>query len=234
MKRFYKDVSVGVAQDGFRILLDGRAVKTPAKNMLALPTRALAEAVADEWRGQGDEIAPAAMPFLRLANTVIDGVVGNRDGVIDAILRFGQNDLLCYRAAQPVDLAALQREDWDPALDWARQRYGVDFAVVEGFTHADQPVATLAAFRAALEAQESFALAALHVAASVTGSVVLALALAEGERTAAQIFSLSRIDEDYQAAKWGHDPEAQARAAGLARELDTAAAFLLAARQKIE
>ena len=109
MKRFYKDVSVGVAEDGFRILLDGRPVKTPAKNMLALPTRALAEAVADEWRGQGEEIAPAAMPFLRLANTVIDGVVGNRDGVIDAILRFGENDLLCYRAAQPADLAALQR-----------------------------------------------------------------------------------------------------------------------------
>ena len=231
MKRFYKDVSVGVAEDGFRILLDGRPVKTPAKNMLALPTRALAEAVADEWRGQGDEIAPAAMPFLRLANTVIDGVVGNRDGVIDAILRFGENDLLCYRAAQPADLAALQREGWDPVLDWARQRYGVDFAVVEGFIHADQPVATLAAFRAALEAQDVFALAALHVAASVTGSVVLALALAEGTLTAAQAFALSRIDDDYQAAKWGHDHEAQARAANLASELDTAAAFIAAARQ---
>jgi chaperone required for assembly of F1-ATPase len=230
MKRFYKEVSVAQAEDGFRVLLDGRSVKTPAKHALALPTRALADAVAAEWRGQGEEIAPAAMPFLRLANTVIDGVAEHRAEVIAAILRFGGHDLLCYRAAQPADLAARQREGWEPVLDWARRRHGVDFAVVEGFTHADQPAATLAVFRAALEARDSFSLAALHVVASVTGSVVLALALAEGVLTPAQAFSLSRIDEDYQAAKWGGDSEAQARAAGLAREIDAAAAFIAAAR----
>jgi len=230
MKRFYKDVSVARAEDGFRVLLDGRPVKTPAKNALALPTGALADAVAAEWRGQGEEVAPAAMPFLRLANTVIDGVNENRAEVIAAILRFGENDLLCYRAAQPADLAARQRQGWQPVLDWARQRYGVDFTVVEGFTHADQPPATLAAFRAALEARDSFSLAALHVAASVTGSVVLALALAEGALTAARVFAISRIDDDYQAEKWGRDHEAQARAAKLAHELDIAAAFIAAAR----
>jgi chaperone required for assembly of F1-ATPase len=230
MKRFYKDVSVARAEDGFRVLLDGRPVKTPAKNALALPTGALADAVAAEWRGQGEEVAPAAMPFLRLANTVIDGVNENRTEVIAAILRFGENDLLCYRAAQPADLAARQRQGWQPVLDWARQRYGVDFTVVEGFTHADQPAATLAAFRAALEARDSFSLAALHVAASVTGSVVLALALAEGALTAARVFAISRIDDDYQAEKWGRDHEAQARAAKLAHELDIAAAFIAAAR----
>lgn len=230
MKRFYKDVSVAEAEDGFRVLLDGRAVKTPARNVLALPTRALAEAIAQEWRGQGDEIAPAAMPFLRLANTVIDGVVPNRAGVIDAILRFGENDLLCYRADQPAELAARQREGWDPVLDWARQRHGVDFVVVQGFTHADQPAATLAAFRAALDRQDSFSLAALHVVASIAGSVVLALTLAEGERSAAEIFALSRIDEEHQAATWGRDREAEARAASLARELETAAAFMAVAR----
>jgi chaperone required for assembly of F1-ATPase len=229
MKRFYKDVSVARAEDGFRVLLDGRPVKTPAKNALALPTGALADAVAAEWRGQGEEVAPAAMPFLRLANTVIDGVNENRAEVIAAILRFGENDLLCYRAAQPADLAARHRQGWEPVLDWARQRYGVDFTVVEGFTHADQPAATLAAFRAALEARDNFSLAALHVAASVTGSAVLALALAEGALTAARAFALSRIDDDYQAEKWGRDHEAQARAAKLAHELDIAAAFIAAA-----
>jgi chaperone required for assembly of F1-ATPase len=230
MKRFYKEASVAQAEDGFRVLLDGRPVKTPAKNMLALPTRALAEAIAAEWAGQGEEVAPVSMPFLRLADTVIDGVIANRAEVIGAILRFGENDLLCYRAHQPPDLAQLQREGWDPLLDWARRRYGVAFVVVEGFGHQDQPRATLAAFRTALEGQDSFSLAGLHVVASIAGSVVLALALAEGELMAAQVFALSRIDEEYQAGKWGRDHEAEVRASNLARELDKAAEFMAAAR----
>ena len=224
-------MSVGEVEDGFGILLDGRAVKTPAKNMLAVPTRALAEAIAVEWRGQGDTIDPVSMPFLRLADTVIDGVAANRTEVIAAILRFGENDLLCYRAHQPPELAALQAQGWDPVLAWARRKYGAEFAVVEGFTHADQPQATLEAFRTALEAQDSFSLAALHVVASIAGSVVLALALADGELVPAQIFALARIDEEYQASKWGRDHEAEVRASNLARELDKAAEFIAAARQ---
>jgi chaperone required for assembly of F1-ATPase len=249
MKRFYKEVSVaeispspgGRGQDGeaglgegetprFQILLDGRPVKTPAKNMLALPTRALAEAIVAEWRGQGETIDPVSMPFLRLADTVIDGVAANRADVIAAILRFGENDLLCYRAHQPPELAQLQAQGWDPVLAWARRRHGADFAVVEGFSHADQPAATLAVFRAALESHDSFSLAALHVVASAAGSLVLALALADGEKNAAQVFTLSRIDEDYQASKWGRDHEAEVRAGNLARELDKAAGFLAAVR----
>lgn len=230
MKRFYKEVSVGAAEDGFRILLDGRPVKTPAKNMLALPTRALADAIAAEWAGQGEVIAPVSMPFLRLADTVIDGVAANRDAVITAILRFGENDLLCYRAHQPPDLAQLQREGWEPVLDWARRRYGAEFVVIEGFGHQDQPPQTLQAFRAALEKLDSFSLAALHVVASVAGSVVLALALLEGELTPAGVFALSRIDEKYQISKWGSDHEAEVRATSLARELDKAAEFIGAAR----
>jgi chaperone required for assembly of F1-ATPase len=231
MKRFYKEVSVGEAEEGFRILLDGRPVRTPAKNMLALPTRALAEAIAAEWRGQGETIDPVSMPFLKLANTVIDGVAANRAEIIAAILRFGEHDLLCYRAHQPPELAQLQAQGWDPALAWARRRLGVEFAVVEGFAHADQPAATLAIFRAALESYDSFSLAALHVVASVAGSLVLALALADGERNPAQVFALSRIDEDYQASKWGRDHEAEIRATNLARELDKAAEFIAAARR---
>jgi chaperone required for assembly of F1-ATPase len=230
MKRFYKEVSVAEAEDGFRVLLDGRPVKTPAKNMLALPTRALAETIAAEWSGQGDEIFPVSMPFLRLADTVIDGVIANRAEVIDAILRFGENDLLCYRAHQPPELARLQQEGWDPLLDWARRRYGVAFVVVEGFGHQDQPPATLAAFHAVLEEQDSFSLAGLHVVTSIAGSVVLALALAEGELMPAQLFALSRIDEEYQASKWGRDHEAEVRATNLARELDKAAEFITAAK----
>jgi len=230
MKRFYKAVAVGAAEDGFRVLLDGRPVITPAKNTLALPTRALADAIAAEWQVQGEDIDPVSMPFLKLANTVIDGVAANRAAVIEAILRFGENDLLCYRAHQPPELATLQAQCWDPVLAWARRKHGAEFVVVEGFTHADQPPATLEVFRAALAKQDSFSLAALHVVASVAGSVVLALALADGELVPAQVFALSRIDEDYQASKWGRDHEAEIRASNLARELDKAAEFIAAAR----
>src|SRR6202007_1784703 len=126
---------------------------------------------------------------------------------IAAILRFAENDLLCYRAHEPPELAARQREGWDSVLAWARRRHGVEFVVVQGFSHVDQPPQSLAALRAALGAQDSFSLAALHVAASITGSAVLALALAEGELSSCQLFALSRIDEEYQAAKWGRDHE---------------------------
>src|ERR1700722_17662368 len=124
MKRFYKDVSIAPVEGGFCVLLDGKPVKTPARNALLLPTEALAGAIAAEWQSQGEAIVATSMPLLRLANTVIDGVAANRAGMIDAILRFGENDLLCYRAHQPPDLAARQRESWDPVLDWVRQRHG--------------------------------------------------------------------------------------------------------------
>src|SRR5580704_3418514 len=122
MKRFYKDVSVETIPAGFRVLLDGKPVKTPGRQDLLLPTRALADAIAGEWRDQGEGIKPAAMPMLRLANTVLDGVSKNRDDVIAAILRFGEHDLICYRAEES-KLAAHQCEAWDPMLDWAASRH---------------------------------------------------------------------------------------------------------------
>lgn len=221
MKRFYKQVGAAPAEDGFRILLDGRPVKTPAKNMLAIPTRALAEAIAAEWAGQGEEIDPVSMPLLRLANTVIDGAA-HRQELIAAILRFGENDALCYRAHQPRDLAQRQCEAWDPMLEWAAQRYGAHLKAAAGFNHIDQPPEALAALRDAVSGFDNYGLAGLHVIASVTGSLVLALAVAEGHTTSAHAFQLSRIDEVYQIEKWGSDAEAAKRATALAHELDKA------------
>ncbi len=222
MKRFYKDVSVAPVDGGFGVLLDGKPVKTPGRNPLALPTEKLANAIAAEWRGQGEEVIATSMPLLRLANTVIDGVANSRDAVIDAILRFGENDLLCYRAHQPPELAARQRAGWDPWLDWAQQRFGAQMTVAQGLTHVDQPAEALASLRGALETFDAFTLGGLHVIASITGSTVLALAVAEGEISTAQTFALSRIDEAYQAEKWGEDAQAAKRAAALAQELDKA------------
>ncbi len=230
MKRFYKTVSVGPGEGGFTILLDGRPVRTPGGNVLTLPTEKLAEAIAAEWRGQGEEVMPTSMPLLRLANTVIDGVTARREEVTDAVMRFAQNDLLCYRAHQPPDLVARQSAGWDPWLDWARRRHDANLIVATGLTHVDQTPDALAALRKAVDELDPFGLGALHVIASTTGSLVLALAVVDGAANGAQVFALSRTDELYQAEKWGEDAEAAKRATALAHELDKAVELLTSSR----
>jgi chaperone required for assembly of F1-ATPase len=170
------------------------------------------------------------MPMLRLANTALDGVAHTREAVIAAILRFGEHDLICYRALAPAELAARQLDAWAPLLDWAASRYGARLEAGAGLAHIAQPPEALDRLRQAVAARDDFALAALHVMASITASLVLALALAEGAINPAQAFQLSRIDEDYQVGLWGEDAAAAARARALAREMDVAAAFLAAAR----
>jgi chaperone required for assembly of F1-ATPase len=230
MKRFYKEVAVAPGVNGFSILLDGKPVKTPARRGLVLPTQKLADAIAVEWQSQGAEIIATTMPLLRLANTVIDGVAINPGEVASAILRFGENDLLCYRAHQPPELVTRQAQGWDPLLDWVRRRHGAQMTVAEGFTHVDQSPDALGALRRALEEFDPFTLGALHVIASITGSAVLALAVAEGFIPGGAAFQLSRIDENYQAEKWGEDAESLKRAAALAHELDKAVECIAAVR----
>lgn len=226
MKRFYKEVSVVPRDGGHAVLLDDRPVKTPGGNLLVLPTDRLASAIAAEWQAQGDEIVATTMPLLRLANTVIDGVSAHREEVIAAILRFGENDLLCYRAHQPPELVTRQKAGWDPLLDWVAEKHGANLRVAAGLTHIDQPAEALAAVHRALEGFDAFTLGGLHMVASVTGSTVLALAVADGFVSGARAFELSRIDEIYQAEKWGEDAEAAKRAAALAHELDKAAELI--------
>jgi len=229
MKRFYKNVTVDETGDGFRFLLDGKPVQTPARQPLLLPTRALAEAIAEEWRAQGDEMLPLAMPLTRLVNAVLDGVRATRADVIAAILRFGENDLLSYRAEAPVALVARQL-DWNIYLDWAAERHGARLAVTSGIRHVEQSAETLAALRLAVSGLSDFHLAALHVLASVTGSLVLGLAVLDGRLTADEAFALSRLDDSYQADRWGIDREAEQRAGRLAAEMGHAAELISLSR----
>jgi chaperone required for assembly of F1-ATPase len=223
MKRFYKDVSVG---GGNAVLLDGRALKTPRGASLDLPTRSLAEVIAEEWRAQGDEIDPQAMLLTKLVNTAIDGVTPRRDEVIAEIAAFAKHDHLCYRTDTPSELVRRQSEAWDPLLDWVAERYGAPLVTAVGITSVAQPEASITALRKAVEAFDPFALAALHVIASINGSLVLALAVAEKRLSAEEAFALSQIDERFQAEKWGLDSEAEARAKHMAAELATAARFM--------
>jgi chaperone required for assembly of F1-ATPase len=229
VKRFYKIVTVDETAEGFRLLLDGKPVRTPARKPLLLPTHALADAVAQEWRAQDDEMQPAAMPLTRLVNTVLDGVRATREQVIAAVLRFGENDLLSYRAEAPVELVGRQLQ-WNDYLDWVRDRHGAGLTVTSGIQHVEQSVETLAALRRAVADRSDFDLAALHVLASVTGSLVLGLAVLDGRLTAREAFALSRLDEAYQAECWGSDREAEERAGRLAAEMHHAAELVRLAR----
>jgi len=201
MKRFYKDVTIA---DG-AILLDGRSVRTPARASLVLPGAALADAVAEEWRAQGDSIDPRSMPMTGLANAAIDRVAPDPAAFARPIAAYAESDLLCYRAAEPPDLVARQTEAWDPLLAWATRRYDVHFTVVEGIVHMAQPAATIARLHDALVALDPFVLTAMSPLVTIGGSLVTALALVEEEIGAEDAFAVTHLDELWQAEHWGED-----------------------------
>ena len=230
MKRFYATVGIGLANIGlYSILLDGKPLKTPRRADFAVPSRGLAEAIAEEWRAQGPQFDPAAMFLTRCANTAIDYTAGNEAAVIGGILAYA-DDLVCYRADTAAELAARQREMWDPLLEWLDSRFGVRLKTGTGVAPVRQDAAVLAKLRAALAGRGPFVLTALHAAATICGSLALALALAEGRLTAEEAFAASHLDEEYQMEKWGRTAWAEARARRLAAELSAAAQVMTLAR----
>src|SRR5690606_24662614 len=195
MKRFYKEVAVADTDQGYAVMLDGRPVRTPARKPLSLSSRALAEAIAAEWRAQGDRVDPASMPLTRLATTAIDLAAARRPAIVDEIAAYAATDLLCYRADSPAELAARQHTAWQPLLDWVAVRHGAQLAVTAGVVPRPQPSEALAALRRTVEAQDDLALVALHAATVAAGSLVLALALLDRRIDAAEAFALSQLDE---------------------------------------
>ncbi len=209
--RFYKTVAVDPDAGMFRLLLDGKPVRTPAKKEFQLPTRALADAVAAEWDAQTSRIDPATMPLTRLANSAIDGVMGREAEVRADIVKYAGSDLLCYRAEGPLELVRRQAEAWDPVLAWMREALGGSFHVAHGIMPAVQPAPAAASVARAVEAHRAFDLAALHVMTTLMGSALLALAHVRGHLTADQAWAAAHIDEDWQISQWGEDAEAKAR-----------------------
>lgn len=225
-KRFWKDAAAAETEAGWEVRLDGRPLRTPAKAVLVLPTRALAERVAAEWAAQGETIRPQTMPATRTANTALDRVRPQQAAVAEAVAAYGGSDLLCYRADHPAELAARQAAGWDPLLAWAAGRYGVEWRVVTGLMPAEQPQATLARLSGAVQALDPFRLAAFHDLVALSGSLVIGLAAAEGQAAPEDLWALSRLDEDWQAELWGQDAEAAATAAQRRAAFLDAAAFL--------
>ena len=223
MRRFYQNAAVGADN---LVLLDGRPVKTPGRAPLAPPGASLAAAIVDEWNAQGETIDPRAMPLTGLANAAIDRIAPAREAFADGLAAYGGSDLLCYRADGPAPLVARQAEHWDPLLDWAKGRYDIAFTVTTGITHRPQPPETLERLAAAVHARHPFELAGLSPLVTVSGSLVIALALAEGAVGLDQAWAAAALDEQWQAWQWGEDEEAAKALAGRRRDFEAAARFL--------
>ena len=226
MRKFYKKADATQSERGWTVTLDGRPLRTPAHAELVLPSEIMARAIASEWDAQGEMIDPVSMPFTGFANAAIDHVGASRDGFADGIAVYGESDLLCYRAPEPDELVAHQCRLWDPLLDWAKGRYDIAIEMAEGVMHRPQPAPTLARLRGALDAFDDFALAVAQPIVSVTGSLIITLALLECEIDAQTAWTAGHADEDWQAERWGRDSEAEALAARQKKLLDDAAAFL--------
>ena len=211
-KRFYKRAEMPEEAGLFTLRLDGKQARTPGRNPLAVRDPALAAAIAAEWNAQGEHINPATMPVTRLVNTVLDGVASRLQEVRDDILAYAGTDLLYYRAGEPEGLVARQRESWDPILAWGERRFGARFVLVEGVIHAAQPAQALAAIAAELAAiDDPFQLAGLHLATTLSGSALIALALAGGAIDTDTAWGAAHVDEDWNISQWGADDEAMQR-----------------------
>ncbi len=212
VRRFYAAVSVEPEAQGFAVRLDGRTPRTPGGAAMVLPTRALAELIAGEWRAQGDAILYAAMPATRLCHTALDVVSQTRALSVEGAARFASSDGLCYFADHPASLVHRQEKMWGPLLDWARDACGLSFERAVGVIHREQPPQTLTRLYAILESLDPFTLAAVSVAASLFGSVILALALKDGRINADEAMAAARLDEMFQEERWGVDAEAASKA----------------------
>jgi chaperone required for assembly of F1-ATPase len=211
-RRFYKAVEVAEAEGGFAILLDGRALRTPGGVRLVLPTRALADQIAEEWSAQGQTIELAQMHATRLANTAADSIGAAREPTADQVVRYAGSDLLLYFAEEPASLAHRQAERWGPVLERAEAEAKLAFVRAAGILHQTQPQESLEEVRRIALSLDDFGLAGLAFGAALFGSAILAIALQRGWVEGVQAFELSRLDEAWQEEKWGVDDEAAERA----------------------
>jgi chaperone required for assembly of F1-ATPase len=226
MKRFYQKAEPAKKAGGYAITLDGKPIKTPGKRDLLVPSGALAAAIAEEWNAQETEVRAATMPLTRLATTAVDRVATQRGAIIEQTANYAATDLVCYRAKHPPALAARQQAVWQPLIDWAVLRYDAPLVVTSGVIPKTQSAESLHAFAAAVAEHDDFALTALHLATAACGSLIIALALLEGQLDAEAAFAASQLDESFQIEGWGEDAEQAARRRALAADIQAAARFI--------
>lgn len=226
MKRFWKHAAAIEREGGWSVELDGKRVRTPARELLAVPTAALAKAIADEWNSVGGKLDPGDMPLTGLANAAIDRVGPDKQTFAAGLARYAEGDLACYRAEGPDALVERQAESWDSLLGWARRRFDVDFSTTSGILHVDQPTATVDRLAHAVEALDSFRLAGLSPLVTIGGSLIAALGVLEGAFNVEEAWEAVSIDERWQLEQWGSDAEAEAALEIRRRDFFAAARFL--------
>ena len=226
MKRFWKSVEVTQGEQGWGVALDGKPVRTPARAALVAPTRALAEAIADEWRAAEVDVDPRAMPLTGLANAAIDRVAPGKAAFVAGIARYAEADLACYRSEWPPQLVDLQAQGWDALLAWGRRRFDVDFSTTTGLMHVPQPPGTVEQLAHAVAALDPFQLAGLSPLVTVGGSLLAALALFEGAITPEEAWQAVSVDDRWQIEQWGSDADAELALETRRHDFFAAARFL--------
>jgi len=208
-KRFWKNVHVASLEAGYFIKLDEKILKTPAKKQMLLPTETLAKKVASEWDQQVEEIDPTTMPFTKSANAALDKVFEQSEEVISLLGEYGETDLLYYRADSPPELQKRQKLGWDPIIKWAENTFEVQINCGTGIVYIPQNERLISETRKKINTLSIFELAAFYDMVSITGSLILGLAIINGRLSAEEAYQLSRIDEQWQLEQWGEDEEAQ-------------------------
>ncbi len=225
MKRFWKKAAAVEAGGGWAVELDGKPLRTPARQPLVVPTKALAEAIADEWNVAGATVDPREMPLTGLANAAIDRVAVGPEAFAEGLARYGESDLACYRAESPRALVERQEQRWDKLLAWGRRRFDVDFRTTSGIVHLAQPEATVTRLAHAVASLDPFRLAALAPLVTVGGSLIGALAVLEGALAPEQAWKAVTVDEEWQREQWGADAEAETALEARRRDFVVAARF---------
>ncbi len=226
MKRFWKEGRAVAADGGWTVELDGRQLRTPAKQPLVVPTEALADAIAQEWNGSGASVDPRAMPLTGLANAAVERVAPDVEAFASSLAKYAESDLTCYRAECPGELVRRQEESWDPMLAWARRRYDLDFVTTTGIVHVEQPKATVERLAAAVAVLDPFRLAGLSPLVTIGGSLIAALEVLEEDVPAEEVWRAVSVDERWQTEQWGADAEAEAALDGRRNDFLAAARFL--------
>lgn len=230
MKRFWDTASAQPAPDGYAILLDGKPMHVPGGRQLVVRSEALAQAIAAEWQAaggeKGGEMTMEDVPLTRLAGTAQERIAPDPAPMAEALAKYAETDLLCYRAEHPLPLVVRQAREWQPWLDWLERAHGARLRPTEGVMHVDQDPEALNAVRSALQSQAPEVLAALGIVIPALGSAALGLALAEGALDAQRAHELASLDERFQVEQWGEDAWARRRRTDVATDVAVAARFM--------
>lgn len=225
-KRFYKDVGIKPTEIGYGVILDGRDVKTPGRGTLFARTEPLASAIAEEWAAQKEHIDPHTMPLTQIGCTAIDRIADNRSEIEQGIARYAETDLVCYRATQPSDLVVMQTEHWQPLVDWCARELDIDLVTTDGLLPVPQNPRALENATNAVRKFDDHELSVVSVVTQASGSLVIALALANGFITGEEASAASQVDEIHQSQLWGLDHEAEMRLQSLRADIEAAEIYL--------